>query len=242
MFIVVIFISHWYLSLFFQTFFLHRYASHKMFEMNSSIERIFFFLTFLVQGSSFLQPAGYALMHRKHHDFSDTDQDPHSPGHSNNFVTFMNRTYKEYRFYSRGVLLGEYDNADLPRWRLLEKIGDYYSTRFIFILFYILIYVLFSPSAWFFLLIPIHVLMGPIHGFIVNWFGHKTGYRNFKDLKDSSKNTLFIDVLMMGELYQNNHHKFPNKTNFAYRWFEIDFGHLFTRLLLLINVISTRKT
>ena len=30
--------------------------------------------------------------------------------------------------------------------------------------------------------------MGPIHGFIVNWFGHKTGYRNFNELKDNSKN------------------------------------------------------
>jgi stearoyl-CoA desaturase (delta-9 desaturase) len=27
---------------------------------------------------------------------------------------------------------------------------------------------------------------------------------------------------MMGELYQNNHHRHPKNVNFAARWFEID--------------------
>ena len=79
--------------------------------------------------------------------------------------------------------------------------------------------------------------MGPIHGFIVNWFGHKTGYRNFKDLKDNSKNSLPLDFLMMGELYQNNHHKKPNDINFAKRWFELDFGYLLSNILKKIKVI-----
>ncbi|CAA9301254.1 MAG: Fatty acid desaturase; Delta-9 fatty acid desaturase, partial [uncultured Cytophagales bacterium] len=33
-FIIAFFIAHWYLSLFCQTFFLHRYSAHKMFTMN----------------------------------------------------------------------------------------------------------------------------------------------------------------------------------------------------------------
>ena len=72
MIILLFFLGHWYLSLFFQTFFLHRYTSHGMFKMNYFWEKTFFFLTFLVQGSSFLQPAAYGAMHRKHHSFSDT--------------------------------------------------------------------------------------------------------------------------------------------------------------------------
>ena len=57
-------ILHWYLSLFFQTIFLHRYASHNMFKMTPFVEKVFYFLTFLFQGSSFLHPAAYGVMHK----------------------------------------------------------------------------------------------------------------------------------------------------------------------------------
>ena len=40
--ILLIFAAHWYLSLFFQTFFLHRYASHRAFTMNKTTEKVFF--------------------------------------------------------------------------------------------------------------------------------------------------------------------------------------------------------
>ena len=56
--------------------------------------------------------------------------------------------------------------------------------------------------------------MGPVHGAIVNWAGHKIGYRNY-DSDDNSKNTLVFDVLTMGELFQNNHHKWGQAPNFA---------------------------
>ena len=42
--IIIFFVSHWYLSLFVQTMFLHRYASHQMFTMSKGWEKIFFFL------------------------------------------------------------------------------------------------------------------------------------------------------------------------------------------------------
>lgn len=236
--ILIIFVLHWYISLFVQTFFLHRYASHSMFKMHPYVEKFFFLITMIAQGSSFLQPAAYALMHRKHHEHSDTERDPHSPVGFNNIFSFMFKTAKEYQKYSKIVAENKYTDKDLPRWPLLEKIGDSYFTRILFAIGYIGIYTLFSPSLWLFLLIPIHILMGPIHGFIVNWFGHRLGYRNFKKLHDNSRNTLFIDILMMGELYQNNHHKRPNKTNFAYKWFEFDFGYIIMKLFHKLRIIT----
>ena len=236
--ILIIFVLHWYVSLFVQTFFLHRYASHSMFKMHPYVEKFFFLITMIAQGSSFLQPAAYALMHRKHHEHSDTERDPHSPVGFNNIFSFMFKTAKEYQKYSKIVAENKYTDKDLPRWPLLEKIGDSYFTRISFAIGYISIYTLFSPSLWLFLLIPIHILMGPIHGFIVNWFGHRLGYRNFKKLHDNSRNTLFIDILMMGELYQNNHHKRPNKTNFAYKWFEFDFGYIIMKLFHKLRIIT----
>jgi len=47
---------------------------------------------------------------------------------------------------------------------------------------------------------------GTVHGAIVNWCGHKYGYSNY-DNADHSKNTVPIDIFLMGELMQNNHHK-----------------------------------
>jgi len=63
--------------------------------------------------------------------------------------------------------------------------------------------------------------MGPIHGAIVNWSGHKWGYQNFNN-NDKSTNSLPLDLLMSGELFQNNHHKLPMRPNFATKWWEFD--------------------
>jgi len=77
--IAIFFLCHWILSLFAQTLFLHRYAAHGMFRMSRFWERCFFLFTYMVQRSSFLNPRAYAVMHRMHHAFSDTERDPHSP-------------------------------------------------------------------------------------------------------------------------------------------------------------------
>lgn len=47
--------------------------------------------------------------------------------------------------------------------------------------------------------------MGAVHGAIVNRAGHMIGYINHK-LDDHSKNTLPLEILTVGELFQNNHH------------------------------------
>ena len=56
-------------------------------------------------------------------------------------------------------------------------------------------------------------------------------------LKDNSKNSLPLDFLMMGELYQNNHHKKPKDINFAVRLFEVDFGFLISALFKKMRII-----
>ena len=47
------------------------------------------------------------------------------------------------------------------------------------------------PHWWCSCCCPSHFMMGPIHGAIVNWCGHKYGYRNF-DNGDDSRNTLLV--------------------------------------------------
>lgn len=52
--VVLFVIILWYGGLFFQSFFLHRYAAHQVFTMSKSMEKITFILTWIFQGSSYL--------------------------------------------------------------------------------------------------------------------------------------------------------------------------------------------
>jgi stearoyl-CoA desaturase (Delta-9 desaturase) len=236
------FIIHWYLSLFSQTFFLHRYSAHKMFTMNKFWERFFYLFTYVTQGSSFLSPRAYAILHRMHHAFSDTDRDPHSPHHTKNVFTMMWKTKDIYNaFVNRKSKPEPRFDRDFPEWKFIEWLGESWGSRLFwgigYTVMYILAYIYLDMHWAFFLLLPIHYLMGPIHGAIVNWSGHKYGYQNY-DNHDKSKNSLLLDFLMMGELFQNNHHKLPNRVNFATKWFEFDPSYPVIKLLHWMRIIK----
>ena len=239
--ILYFFLFHWFASLFCQTFFLHRYASHKMFSMNSFWEKTFYFFTFLFQGSSFLNPRAYAIMHRMHHAYSDTDKDPHSPHFIKDVWGLTMKTKDIYLQYAKYKTEPDPEFMDrYPTWPWLDKVSDTWLVRISFGVLYFLFYWHFATHLWMYLLLPIHFFMGPVHGAIVNWCGHKYGYANYNN-DDHSKNTFPMDLLMMGELFQNNHHKSPNNANFAKKWFELDPGYIFVRILNGLHIIKLRK-
>lgn len=240
--ILAFFFGHWYMSLFCQTFFLHRYAAHRMFTMNKFWEKFFYIMTYAAQGSSYLSPKAYAVMHRMHHAYSDTEKDPHSPHHTKNLFTMMWKTKDIYN----GLLSGTTEipmqfDRNYPAIAWVEKLGDSWYSRIGWGLFYISFYVAFAEHWWLFLLLPIHFLMGPVHGAIVNWSGHKYGYQNF-DNNDKSKNSLALDILMMGELFQNNHHKLPKRPNFGVKWFEFDPTYPVIKLLHWMKIIKLQRS
>jgi stearoyl-CoA desaturase (delta-9 desaturase) len=222
--ILIFFVAHWYLSLFCQTFYLHRYGAHHLFIMNKFWEKFFHALTYVSQGSSFLSPRAYAVLHRMHHAYSDSEKDPHSPHHATNLFTMMWQTKNIYNDYLKFRKMPEDRFAkDLPEYPLIDKIGDTWVSRILWGTAYSLFYIEFVPAGMWYLyfLLPIHFLMGPVHGAIVNWCGHMYGYSNY-DNNDKSKNSLVFDLLMGGELFQNNHHKFPTSAKFSSKWFEFD--------------------
>jgi len=236
--IVIFFIAHWQLSVFFQSFFLHRYGAHKQFEMKKGWERFFHLATYLAQGPSFLSARAYAILHRMHHAFSDTEKDPHSPENYKNALTMMLATKKKYDAfaYRRQEPEARFDGK-IPDWPLLDRLSQSWVMRIVWGGLYTLVYVKFATQPWMWALLPLHYVMGPVHGAIVNWCGHRYGYRNF-DNGDVSRNTLVFDVLTAGELFQNNHHKFAMSPNFAARWFEIDPTYYVMRLFHAIGVID----
>tara|TARA_B100001540_G_C15562927_1_gene531315 strand:- start:28 stop:492 length:465 start_codon:yes stop_codon:yes gene_type:complete len=152
----------------------------------------------------------------------------------------MSKTYKIYINILKDKSRFRELEYKIPRWEKFEKFADNNFTRLLFVVAYSIIYIFYSPSVWFLILVPIHGLMGPIHGAIVNWCGHKYGYRNY-NLIDNSKNMLPVDIVTMGELLQNNHHKHPNDICFAKKWYEIDLGYLFCTALDKMRIIHIKK-
>lgn len=240
--ILIFFAAHWLLSLFFHSFFLHRYGTHRMFSLSPGWEKTFYVLTFISQGSAFLNPRAYALMHRMHHAYADTERDPHSPHNYKNVFGMMWKTFRTYQdIISDKIVVADEFQGNIPRWDALDKIAHSPLTTIFFGGFYVTWYIIFATNPWLYLLLPFHFMMGPIQGAIVNWCGHKYGYVRYKNLGDKSKNSLPVDLLTLGELYQNNHHYSPQKPNLAHRWYELDITYLISWILSRVGIIHLQK-
>ena len=242
MLIILLFlVTHWYLSLFMQTFMQHRYAAHGAFSMTKAWERFFYIVTYLAQGSSYISPRVYAIMHRMHHAYTDTENDPHSPKYDSNLLKMMWRSRQvSSNLYNGKVITEPRFLKNLPDWPMLDRIGNSLWSRLGWITVYVLFYIRFAPGGWWFLLLPIHILMVPIQGVIINWFAHKYGNVNFK-VNNTSTNLFKVDLLMMGEAYHNNHHKNPSGTNFGFRWYELDATYLVIRFFGWLKIIRIQK-
>lgn len=234
--------AHWYLSLFTQSFFHHRYAAHRMFTMTKGWEKFFYFLSFLFQGSSYLSPRAYAIMHRMHHAYADTELDPHSPQYDSNLFSMMWRTRVTYNnIFKRNTKVDAKFTKDVPDWTWFDQFASNNWVRLVWVGIYIAVYIWLDAPWWLFPLILVHAVMGPFHGVIINWFAHTIGYINFK-MKDTSRNLFPVDFLMWGEGLHNNHHKFSGRANFGWKKFEVDPLYVIIKFLDKVNVIKLRKT
>ncbi|MEX2596530.1 MAG: fatty acid desaturase [Salibacteraceae bacterium] len=234
------FFIHWYASLFMQSFFHHRYAAHMQFSINIFWERIFYIISYFTQGSSYLSPRAYALMHRLHHAHADTEKDPHSPIFTNRLDKMMWKTKQMYAGIFRDrISVEEKFKVKVPDWKWMDNLGHSFWSRLFWMLAYTTFYVFFATQWWMFLLLPFHFFMGAFHGAIINWFAHKIGYINYP-LNNTSRNLVNIDLLMWGESLHNNHHKYPGRANFATKWFEWDPMYPFIRLLDTVKIIRLK--
>jgi len=172
-----------------------------------------------------------------HHEYSDGMKDPHSPHNARGIMHMMTKTYHfYYRLFKKHFIPNPIFTKHFPEWKSFENFAFSRYSTLGFIALYIAFYAFFATAWWMWLFLPIHIFNGPIQGAIVNWSGHKYGYQNYNN-HDKSRNSLPMDILLMGELFQNNHHKHPMSSNFGKRWFEFDPSYPVIRLFSFFRII-----
>ena len=233
----------WYGGLFFQTFFLHRYAAHQTFKMSPVTEKITYVFTWIFQGSNYLSAYGYGVMHRMHHAYADTEKDPHSPRFDSSPFAMMWRTKNLYQdINQKRIDVEPQFTQNVPQWEWFDRMASSRISRIIWAGLYFWFFYEFASAWWQWLFFPVALLMAPIHGMIINWYAHIYGYVNFK-VGDTSKNLLPFDFLMMGEGYHNNHHKYGTRANFGgVRWHEIDPTYLIMVVMNTLGVIKIKDS
>lgn len=194
---------------------LHRYFSHRSFKTNFIFE---FLLLFLGTVSTLGSTIAWVGVHRKHHSVSDKEGDPHSP-----LIIGFFRSYVGYwpRF---DVSLKDVKDLSRNKYhRFFHK--NYFKIIFLWCL------ILFAINPLLVLFVYCLPAVGSFHAAaMVNTICHKLGYRNFPT-KDHSQNNLFVALITCGEGYHNNHHQRPNCYNFSKKWWELDLGALFVKLI-----------
>lgn len=153
----------------------------------------------------------------------------------------MWRTKKIYSdiLYEK-IPIEERFTKNVPGWKSFDMFASSWPSRVFWIVVYTALYLLFAPSPWFLILVPVHAVMGPLHGVIINWYAHKYGNVNF-ETNNTSKNLFKIDWLMFGEGYHNNHHVHPGNSNFAAKRGEFDPCYPFILLLNKLRIIKINK-
>jgi stearoyl-CoA desaturase (Delta-9 desaturase) len=203
---------------------LHRYFAHRSFRTS----RIFQFGLGLLACCVFGDPVGFAGKHRLHHKYSDTDEDVHSPrqglwqcwigsllddGRTEGERLRMARDwmrYPELMWLHRFYLL-----PGLALAALLWAIGGYRM----FVTGYCLgfLVAVHAPSA-------------------VNYCCHRGSLRRY-DTGDLSTNNILLGIILFGEGWHNNHHRYPGSARSGVAWYELDLHYYTVKLLSLLGVV-----
>jgi fatty-acid desaturase len=190
-----------------------------------------------------LDPKAWVCMHRRHHVYSDTPRDPHSPVRFGLFGVLVG----QLRSYERtlvGLARNEADYADLVA--DLDFDISRLNRRRVWFLPYVahlaIALVVALPTGMWALAACywLGMMSHPIEGWIVNSFGHAIGGRNF-ETPDNSRNNHVAAWLIVGEGYQNNHHRYPASARFSYRWWEVDLGYGICMLLERLGVLEIER-
>lgn len=214
------------------TLYLHRSQAHRSVTFHPIISHPMRLWLWLSTG---MNTREWVAVHRKHHQAADTAADPHSP-----------KIYGIWRVLFGGAFLYVKAKRDQEVMKLGVGTPDdwleqkvYTPHPFLGILLMLVIdLVLFGPIGivvW-----GVQMIWIPFWAAgVINGLAHWWGYRNY-DVKDTSRNLLPWGIWIGGEELHNNHHGDGSSAKFSKKWYELDAGWIYIRILSLLGLAKIR--
>jgi stearoyl-CoA desaturase (delta-9 desaturase) len=198
---------------------------------------LFEFWSWLTFGS---MPNKYYLSsHRMHHVYADTKMDIHGPVSLGIKKQFLNKPFHRIflQFINTFSCMKKerYPPTEIQKKFLgnLENFNDesffYKNCQYGNFVFFMINLLLFGVNGIYIYLLFL-ILINLIRDIVIDGFAHLIGYRNYHT-KDNSRNIFPIGIFFCGAELHNNHHKYPNDIKLSKKWFEIDIGWLYIKLL-----------
>jgi stearoyl-CoA desaturase (delta-9 desaturase) len=220
----------------------HRLFTHRAFETYRVVQFVLGALGSMAVEMPLLK---WVAVHRRHHQHSDTDEDPHSPHHQGSGVWGRLRGlwFAHLGWFFRP------DPPDLVRY--IKDLRQSRLLRTVAALFPVWVLVgLLIPAALGGLLTGtwMGALTGCLWGGLVRIFlvhhvtwsvnsvCHLWGQQPFAS-RDQSRNNFVFGLLAFGEGWHNNHHAFPTSARHGLRWWEIDVSYWVIRALALVGLV-----
>ena len=206
------------------TLYLHRSQTHRGVTFNPVVNHFFRFWLWLTTAMVTKQ---WVAIHRKHHQYSDVEGDPHSPklfGIKN--ILFRGVYYYYVTAKDAGMTLS-YGKGTPEDWIEKNIYSKYnYAGVCLMLIINVVLFGWIGPIIWL-----IQMLWIPFWAAgVINGIGHWFGYRN-GTTRDNSHNILPIGIWIGGEELHNNHHLDPANPKLSKKWFEFDAGWFYIKVL-----------
>jgi stearoyl-CoA desaturase (Delta-9 desaturase) len=212
------------------TVYLHRALAHRALRMHPGLALAFRALLWVTTG---IVPRAWVAVHRKHHAFSDTPDDPHSPVVLGFWAVQLGNV-KLYRATIRdGVTVAKY-SRDLPPDRLDRVVFDHALPGLALGMGLLVLLLGWQAGL---LAAGIHTVVYLSTSAAVNAVGHTYGTRPYAN---QATNNQWLAWISGGEGLHNNHHAAPTSARFALGRGQVDPGWWLVRLLVRTDLASVR--
>ena len=217
------------------TIFLHRCQAHRALDLHPAASHFFRLWLWLTTG---MVTKEWVAIHRKHHAKCETAEDPHSPQiYGLNRVLWLGVFLYVKEAFNRQTL-ARYGHGTPEDW--IER--NLYSRHSMLglVLMGAVNIALFGlvPGA---LILIAQIVWIPFWAAgVINGIGHFWGYRSW-DSPDASTNIVPWGILIGGEELHNNHHAYASAAKLSNKWYELDIGWLYIRILSALGLASVKK-
>jgi stearoyl-CoA desaturase (delta-9 desaturase) len=216
------------------TIFLHRHQAHRALDLHPAAAHFFRFWLWLTTG---MQTKQWVAVHRKHHAKVESEDDPHSPQIVGLTRVLFGGAWLYHREASSRETLRRYGHGTPNDWLERWLYKPHPSAGLV-----VLLLVELLLFGWVGLLIwGVQMVWIPFWAAgVINGVGHYFGYRNY-ECADASTNIVPWAVVIGGEELHNNHHAYPSSAKLSARWWELDMGWVYIRILESLRLAFVKK-